>query len=744
MITRLKIYIPFLAIFVFWLIFFREQIFLGKVFYCCDNFLINVPAKIFLASEIKSGRFPFWNPNILSGTPYLADINLGALYPFNLLYILFPPFSALTINIIIHILLLTYGTYLTIRSFGVSKYSAIVSGIIFGFSGTAMVYIDNTSMLQAVTWLPWSMYFINIFIQKMSSKSYLGSLFFLTLQVYAGHPQITFYSWLFVLFLIISIGSDRIVIKLKILFKIFIPVLLLGGVQLIPFIEFAVLSTRLGRGWEYATFGSLNPLMLIRFLIPAISGNPDLGTNWLLGSSLYGYLGILPLLLIFTFFPRNRNALFLIFSSLIAILLSMGKFSPLYLIAYYLIPGIASFRVPTHFLLIYTFSLSILTGICLDKISDVRFMIWSKIRVIIIYCSFFIFMTFCFWLTSLLPPTELKKLFMIPIIGDKLARINIADIPLLLASIAKDTVILGLIVFGFVLIIISRLSKWSKVIFIGLLCFVDIFYHNYSSSQIVPREFTTRLLDNVSKLESQIPGLNIELDRVYVDKLIYPSQIEKQQFSELAAETIWQSYIIRPNLGTIGRIMTPDGYSSMILISYHDYWDRNNGDPTGIYIDPLTEKLKSAGVKYVFTTYNNSLFQTSNFMPIHTDYVTSVYQVLASTPRIFMEKGSDKITGGINIIRDVPNQIIISIDVKNPVKLVLLDTNYPGWKATIDGQSTKILPYNTIFKSVRVPSGLHQVQFIYDPISIKIGLLISFIGIIVSLAIGKKFFLQNE
>jgi hypothetical protein len=39
-------------------VFFYRQIFLGQVFYCCDNLLINIPSKLFLlmrCGEISCG-----------------------------------------------------------------------------------------------------------------------------------------------------------------------------------------------------------------------------------------------------------------------------------------------------------------------------------------------------------------------------------------------------------------------------------------------------------------------------------------------------------------------------------------------------------------------------------------------------------------------------------------------------------------------------------------------------------------
>jgi uncharacterized membrane protein YfhO len=57
--------------------------------------------------------------------------------------------------------------------------------------------------------------------------------------------------------------------------------------------------------------------------------------------------------------------------------------------------------------------------------------------------------------------------------------------------------------------------------------------------------------------------------------------------------------------------------------------------------------------------------------------------------------------------------------------LVLSDNYYPGWKAFVDGRAAVIKRVKYLFRGVEVPEGKHQVRFIYDPASVKIGALIS-------------------
>ena len=73
----------------------------------------------------------------------------------------------------------------------------------------------------------------------------------------------------------------------------------------------------------------------------------------------------------------------------------------------------------------------------------------------------------------------------------------------------------------------------------------------------------------------------------------------------------------------------------------------------------------------------------------------------------------------------------IAIEVNNLADgfLVLSEIYYPGWKAFIDGQPTKVLKADYALRAVYLPEGRHQVRFTFDPLSFKIGALLSLLGL---------------
>ncbi|MBN1889751.1 MAG: YfhO family protein [Thermoflexales bacterium] len=79
-----------------------------------------------------------------------------------------------------------------------------------------------------------------------------------------------------------------------------------------------------------------------------------------------------------------------------------------------------------------------------------------------------------------------------------------------------------------------------------------------------------------------------------------------------------------------------------------------------------------------------------------------------------------------------PERVVVDVEASGPGWLVLTDSYYPGWRASLDGQPVSISRADLLFRAVPVPAGAHRVEFIYDPLSLKLGAAISLLALAVA------------
>ncbi len=62
--------------------------------------------------------------------------------------------------------------------------------------------------------------------------------------------------------------------------------------------------------------------------------------------------------------------------------------------------------------------------------------------------------------------------------------------------------------------------------------------------------------------------------------------------------------------------------------------------------------------------------------------------------------------------------------------VILSDTHFPGWTASVDGRAAPILEVNGMMRAVAVPSGEHRVEMRYAPRSVYLGAALTALGLI--------------
>ncbi len=88
-----------------------------------------------------------------------------------------------------------------------------------------------------------------------------------------------------------------------------------------------------------------------------------------------------------------------------------------------------------------------------------------------------------------------------------------------------------------------------------------------------------------------------------------------------------------------------------------------------------------------------------------------------------------------------PEQVTIEARASRASELVLSDTYYPGWSATVNGRPARIDEVDYLFRGVSVPAGNDRVVFTYNPSSFREGLittLVATVVLVVAVVVGLR------
>jgi uncharacterized membrane protein YfhO len=91
-----------------------------------------------------------------------------------------------------------------------------------------------------------------------------------------------------------------------------------------------------------------------------------------------------------------------------------------------------------------------------------------------------------------------------------------------------------------------------------------------------------------------------------------------------------------------------------------------------------------------------------------------------------------------------PNRVTIAAELNGPGYVVLSDTYYPGWEATVDDRPVPILQANGCVRAVPIEdAGRHEIVFRFRPQPFYQGALISSISGVLWMILGVALVMQK-
>jgi hypothetical protein len=83
-------------------------------------------------------------------------------------------------------------------------------------------------------------------------------------------------------------------------------------------------------------------------------------------------------------------------------------------------------------------------------------------------------------------------------------------------------------------------------------------------------------------------------------------------------------------------------------------------------------------------------------------------------------------------------RVVVEAETNQPGFLVLSDLYYPGWEATVDGETVPIYEANASVRAVPLDEGTHTVEFRFRPKPLLYGAMISVASALVLVIVWKK------
>ena len=122
--------------------------------YRWDTLLYNWPFQVDARAQILAGHLPFWSSAFCNGTPLLANVNAGVLYPPRLVCWFLPLRAGSHTFLFLHVWFSLLGMHFLLRrGFRIPTSGAVVGACAYALSGYARGMWDTYNFV-ALPWIP--------------------------------------------------------------------------------------------------------------------------------------------------------------------------------------------------------------------------------------------------------------------------------------------------------------------------------------------------------------------------------------------------------------------------------------------------------------------------------------------------------------------------------------------------------------------------------------------------------------
>jgi hypothetical protein len=697
-----------------------------------DPIVQNIPWFHFDKQMFKTWKLPLWNPYQGCGVPHIANMQSSVFSPLNVFIYVFNWKWGFFFLYFFKLYFIGLFLYLYLREIRISPPVSIV------FSVAGMYMSFNLTVLydaftNAAFFFPLALWAIELAVKNPKFlKGYLIFCLGLVFALFGGNPELVFYgTFILTAYLLIRLyqeyGLDLQHAYLQVLSRflgIFIIGTLIASIQLLPFLEYFRLSSAyISRNILGLHISNVPPYILLFSILPPLTfGN----IGGVMGYVFYKYETIpiiYPGVSIILFgiagiIALNKDKIVRVFILTSIIALCLGFNVPIIHDIIMHVPGFSSGR--NYYILIFvSWAMVIISSKTLDNFIAGQIKLRSlKIAGIVISGLIIILGVFFIKYTYPSLPYYLQKSLSYYLMRSAAAAIIIIALTLLILRIKnKQFLLIALIIFIYI-----QTTGWP-MLSIEPAIKPEYFYPKNKIFSMLHKEQDTlfRVTSFIGSTQPVAYATNINTfygieDIRNYDSLgvnWYNSMFQYLRLSDAL------------NLTNVRYLIEGKDFDLSSL--------SNNLQPIAEYNGYTLYKNLSV-FNRAFMVYNyitaDGQQQALDLLSTYSGQLNNVAIVFKKDVQAMPFTTNAQGTYTIDFIKYSPESITIKCTTSQPGLFFISDTYFPGWHATVDGESTKVLRVDYAFQGLWLTQGSHTIELKYAPSSFKYGALLSIIGII--------------
>ncbi len=700
----------------------------------------------YVAAEraLESGEWPLWNPLAWAGMPLLANCQSAVFYPPRLLHAVLDNFVATTFYILLKLWLCGMTAYVCARAIGLRVGPARFASVGW-MLGSYNLLFCYWPLPDVSAWVPVLFLGVEFILAHRYRRGFYTTALGATLILLAGHPETAFAMSLAVgLYFLLRLAWERPGGR-----KLWMPIavasaawglaLLVYAVQLLPFLEYLANSDALasradrtlaGRAW-------LPPSVAAAFWVPRFFGTNVEGNYWgrwnsNMTSLIYPGMAVwlcMGLLFPKTFKDRMVRGRVICLTATAAVCALVAFNTPLF----GRVNELPVFNTMSEFyhIAFTLFALPLLAAICLDR-----------------------------WLAG---PARLRQLggctLLVLVAALVVGSVYAFHKPLLarvghIEYIHTQFAIAALFTTAGVVVLVAR-RWWNRprilaaamtlLLACDLLVAVrginvtsprkDLFFETELTRYLLGREQPCRVRPSMGLIPAGLlPHYGIEEWTGYDG--MYPRRI--REFQKRLKRKVWTVmepvcaipyYLHNPVVEPRFPRDEPGRFEFRGAFEGIEVYENRRAFPRAFLVGSV-EAVPGL----------DAMFQR---MCDHTYDPAGAALVEAPLPATLPDP-PDGGLGPATVLERTASRVTVEAEASQDCVLVLADAYYPGWKAAVDGQATALFPVYHVFRGLVLPEGKHIVTYQYEPLSFRIGLLISTVTLIATIAVTLRRLLRRN